>query len=111
VGYQRGNGSGYEYGEKAWTDGFVEANKERGLGFPVLAYGDFVRYEQDNEWRLPRCRHEERTNRLGMDRGPSSFVYPVKKLQGPIPGNLSKYPRGKLPFLCVFETYSRLHIS
>jgi hypothetical protein len=44
VGYQRGNGSGHMYGEKALAEGFVEVYKERELGFPVLAYGDYIRY-------------------------------------------------------------------
>lgn len=91
VGYQRGNGSGHMYGEKALAEGFVEVYKERELGFPVLAYGDYIRYHPRASVVSPLGEDEQ--TRLWKE---SKFSgHPVQKLRGTIPRNLSEYPRAK----------------
>jgi hypothetical protein len=89
VGYQRGNELGSKYGEKALEEGFVGVYKERGLGFPVLAYGDYIRYrprastvsplgeyEQTRLWKESNCFWSIQCRSYGaLSRG----IFPVSK--------------------------------
>jgi hypothetical protein len=65
--------------------------KERGLGFPVLAYGNYIRYHPRASMVSPLGEDEQ--IRLWKE---SKFSgHPVQKLRGTVPRNLSEYPRAK----------------
>jgi 2EXR family len=48
VGYEKGNGEGHEYEQKAITDAFLERHRERAWTRPTLGHCDYVRYERDD---------------------------------------------------------------